>query len=317
MVWRRRRRKSKMKVVLLFVKTNWKSKLRQTRSLPYNPACLHWLKQWERGMLLHCTGCVFGRARHSATTSIPMLVHASLWNSLPARRFEAKQRNNPAAKRGVVVSCSHNRTTWKRNRKQKNTLSLQACAFLCFQPLLKRFQQCLSIPCSLESQWVQDDLTKLFFFVAMKTLIAGYEFLSKRLLHRAGCCVSEEETISLRCRREGAKNASKSLVPLPSGWTARLGELGCLLWVGFNLWVDLSLLGCLVERGVTYTPDFFHVFPTWIPHTLKPFHTRTLLWRRLKFQLSLKVFRLRFSFSGFNRSFGHPANGPHTSSKIR
>ena len=47
------------------------------------------------------------------------------------------------------------------------------------------------------------------FFVAMKTLVAGCEFLSKRFLNRAGDCVSEEETISLRCRRERAENASQ------------------------------------------------------------------------------------------------------------
>ena len=212
MVWRHRRRKSKMKVVLLFVKTNWKSKLRQTRSLPYNPACLHWLKEWEREknvVALHLVAflgeLIYITVQRQASPCLFMQVCGT-----PCTPADLKRSNstNQQPKR-QTWSCGHNRTARKRNRKQKNThFPCWIELFFVSSSNLKGFSS--ASPHHVRWSHNGSRITRhSCFFVAMKTLVAGCEFLSKRFLNRAGDCVSEEETISLRCRRERAENASQ------------------------------------------------------------------------------------------------------------
>ena len=204
-------------------------------------ACTDWSSE-RGGRCCTAPGCVFGRAqiRHSATTSISMLVHASLWNSLPARRFEAKQRNNPAAKRGVVVSCSHNRTTWKRNRKQKNTHF--PCRFVLFY-VSSRNLKGFSSACPYHVRWSRNGSSitwqSCFFLWQWKHWLPAMNSFPKDYYTELDVAFRRRKQSACDVAVKGLKMLPKALCLYPAG-----GLHGWGRWDAFFEW-DLT-------RGLIY-----------------------------------------------------------------
>ena len=244
MVWRHRRRKSKMKVVLLFVKTNWKSKLRQTRSLPYNPACLHWLKEWERGgnvVALHLVAflgeLIYITVQRQASPCLFMQVCGT-----PCTPADLKRSNstNQQPKR-QTWSCGHNRTARKHNRKQKNThFPCWIELFFVSSSNLKGFSSASPHHVRWSHNGSRIPRHSCFFLWQWKHWLPAVNSFPKGSWTELEIAFRRRKQSACDVAVKGLKTLLKSLVPLPSGWTAQLRELGCLLWVGFNLWVDLS-----------------------------------------------------------------------------
>ena len=53
------------------------------------------------------------------------------------------------------------------------------------------------------------------------------------------------------------------------------------------------------------------------PRHVETFSPQNAGMKSIEVSVKFKIYRLRFNFSGLNWSFGHPANGRHTSSEVR